>query len=346
MSTELNNIDLASAMVALAEQVRNQTNHQIITKQPSITFEEAYNMQLERRLTRGQSKGTIRNFNNTMKQFLSYLTTIGKDKNLDGVNNHDINRYVIGLRSRDLAATTINQQITHIKSLFKILITKKIIEIDPTDDLILETIVKKFRRTLTDSEIKKVILSFDLRNKMHLLGALLFLVHNDIACRVSELCRIRIENINLKTGEIHYYARKNNVDVVALLSPITIVSLKVYLKEAHDNKKKGNLFLKASSNGDSFTNERVTENYVRNIYKSAGDRAKLGFNLNTHIIRRTFVTRSIELGGDISMVQQLVGHKDIRSTVQYVHLSKKVLRQAHNSFGILNTLGKGRDDNE
>ncbi len=348
MNNELSNIDLANAVVALAKQVQNQSGNMIISpRKSSITFEEAYNMQIERRLTRGQQPGTIGTFNNSMKQFLSYLTDIRKDKNLELVTVQDINRYVIGLRSRQLAATTINQQITHVRSLFGSLISNKLLEIDPTVDLVLETIVKKFRRTLTDDEIKRVTLSFDLRNKLHFLGAMLFLIHNDIACRVSELCKIKIEDINLKNGELHYYARKNKVEVAAILSAITIVALKVFLKEVHDNKKSGYLFVKTSTDGSGFSKETVTENYVRNIYKAAGDRAGLDFTLSTHMIRRTFVTRSIELGGDISMIQQLVGHKDIRSTVQYVHLSKKVLRQAHNNFGTLNTLGKkGRDGNE
>lgn len=338
---ELSNTDVTAFANAFVKQIQNMASDGAISSKSPVTFEQAYNITIERKYSKGHSANTIKNFRGVMKQLLPFLMSIMKDNNLELVTVQDMNKYIVTLREKQLQPSTINSHITQIRTLFKTLIINGLIDKDPTIDFGLDIVVKKHRRILTISEIKRVFYSFDLRKKTHFLCNMIFLIHNDTACRVSELCEIRIEDINMKTSEIIYNAFKNKVEVRISLSPITIIALQVYLQEVHKNKKSGVLFVKTERNGREFSNEKLTTSYIRDLYREAGERAGLDFILNTHIVRRTFVTRAIEQGADISLVQKLVGHKDIKSTSQYVHFSKKTLRKAHSEFGTLNCLVRG-----
>ena len=65
------------------------------------------------------------------------------------------------------------------------------------------------------------MLSFDLRKITHIIGLSIFSLQNDIGCRVSELCDMRLESLDLNKLEITYTAKKNKVEVQTPISPIT-----------------------------------------------------------------------------------------------------------------------------
>jgi integrase/recombinase XerD len=66
-------------------------------------------------------------------------------------------------------------------------------------------------------------------------------------------------------------------------------------------------------------------NYVTRFIHHAD---KLGIDATSHSMRHTFATTLIENDVDISVVQQLLGHKDISTTVRYLKVRTKKKREA------------------
>jgi hypothetical protein len=55
-------------------------------------------------------------------------------------------------------------------------------------------------------------------------------------------------------------------------------------------------------------------------------RAKINKKVGIHGLRHSYATHLLEAGTDISYIQQLLGNKDIKTTLRYIHVSKKTIR--------------------
>lgn len=76
------------------------------------------------------------------------------------------------------------------------------------------------------------------------------------------------------------------------------------------------------------TGEPLSQAALRHALASACKRAKLTRKVNLHILRHCFATHSLEAGMNIKMLQTLLGHSSVETTMIYLHVSEVPLKAA------------------
>ena len=168
-------------------------------------------------------------------------------------------------------------------------------------------------KTFNQDEIAAIINS--IKNIKH--KTMLMLAYS-AGLRVSEVVSIKTYDIDSKRMTVMIRQAKGKKDRMAPLSPVLLVMLREYaLKYKPD--KKGWLF-EVLIKGTPYSSRSLQE-----VIQSAKQKVGIMKPGSIHSLRHSFATHLIDRGTDISMIQKLLGHNDIKTTLRYLHTSNKDL---------------------
>ncbi len=150
--------------------------------------------------------------------------------------------------------------------------------------------------------------------------------------RVSELCSLDRDKIDLNRGEMAIRGKGSKIRMV-FLSDDTRKIVKDYLAKRPDVDEA--LFIRIPKSG-SFSkdsNLRLTPRSIQRIIKKYSIKAGIvGKNVSPHTLRHSFATDLLRNGADIRSVQAMLGHASVTTTQIYTHVTDKQLREVHEKF--------------
>lgn len=129
--------------------------------------------------------------------------------------------------------------------------------------------------------------------------------------RLSELLNLKITDIDSGNNIIHIRNSKGNKDRVIMLSPILLKELREYYLVF-----KPNHYLLEGQAGGIYSAKSV-----QNIVREAARKAGIKKTVTPHMLRHSFATHLLENGTDIRFIQELLGHKSIKTTEVYTHIT-------------------------
>lgn len=135
--------------------------------------------------------------------------------------------------------------------------------------------------------------------------------------RLSELTNLMIKDIDSTQMTVTIRQGKGNRDRVVVLSEKLLLLLRDYFVEY---KPKEYLF-EGQSGG------KYSERSVQQVLKQTLAKAKINKEGSVHTLRHSYATHLIEQGTDIRFVQELLGHKNIKTTLIYTHLTDATKRK-------------------
>jgi len=147
--------------------------------------------------------------------------------------------------------------------------------------------------------------------------------------RISELCALSIDDVDLTRDEFSVRGKGDKVRVV-FLSDAAKETIKIYLAARKDMDDA--LFIRYGRKAHVGEEPRVTPRVVQRLLKSYATKAGITRKVTPHVIRHSFATDLLSNGADLRSVQALLGHANIATTQIYTHVTDKHLREVHKKF--------------
>jgi integrase/recombinase XerD len=147
--------------------------------------------------------------------------------------------------------------------------------------------------------------------------------------RISEACRLRVEDIDSRRGLIHVRLGKGAKDRYVMLSERLLAVLRRYWQQAHPQ---GGWLFPGRKPGKS-----ITPHAVDNALTKAMQTLKLKKRVTPHVLRHSFATHLLEAGSDIRLIQVLLGHASIRTTARYAQVSAAHVARTKSPLDLLGT---------
>jgi integrase/recombinase XerD len=183
--------------------------------------------------------------------------------------------------------------------------------------------VKQLPKVIDIHDVKKMIQCTE--NIKHKL--ILQLVYG-MGLRVSEIVAMKITDIDSKRMQVHIQSGKGKKDRMGNLPETLLEPLRTYYK-AYMPKK----YLFEGALGEQYSIRSAQA-----VFKDAMKRAHINKVVGIHGLRHSYATHLHEAGTDITLIQELLGHNQLSTTMGYTHVSKRNIEKVKSPLDSFDSL--------
>lgn len=173
--------------------------------------------------------------------------------------------------------------------------------------------------------------------------------------RLMEVCRLRVKDVDFERREIHVREGKGGKDRKTMLPQAMVAPLQEHLMVVSSQHQEdlmdgwgsvslpGGIAKKSpkaawdwpwqwlfpapnlhwNEEARLFRRHHLHQTVVQKEIRRAVQMLRLGKRVSCHTLRHSFATHLLEAGSDIRTIQELLGHKDVRTTMIYTHVLNK-----------------------
>jgi site-specific recombinase XerD len=138
--------------------------------------------------------------------------------------------------------------------------------------------------------------------------------------RVSEALNLRPTDIDSQRMVVCVRQGKGGKDRYVLLPQQTLKKLRAYWWECRPR-----IWLFPSRNGRT----PLPVSTVHRALKAAGQQSQIQKPISCHTLRHSYATHLLEKGVDLRTIQALLGHRNVRTTFIYMHLTQATMKKAY-----------------
>lgn len=257
----------------------------------------------------GRSPKTIAQYERTIKKLFITL-----QKNYTDMTVSDLRYFLAYEKSRGVSNRTLENTRVHISAFFTWLLDEELINKNPCRPIAPIRFTKEVKLPFSAVEIDAIRLACKNKKERAIIE---FLLASGV--RVSELCSIRLSDINFDTLAVIVREGKGSKQRTVYINDLAskhlveyLTSRNVYGDYLFYNKKK----------------DPLNPGGVRFLLKEIENRAGIN-NVHPHRFRRTFATGLANRGMDIQEIGKLLGHANLNTTLTYVYSSEEKIRTSY-----------------
>ncbi len=277
---------------------------------------------------KGYSNNTIVAYRNDLVQLVGYLAQerqMEEAPDWRKVDRDIIIGYILHLREREYASSTVARKIAALKSFFHFLFQTGFLADDPTATLDSPRVKKRLPRPVSPEDIERLLTTPEGESPKALRDRALLELLYATGMRVTELISLDLGSVDMDTGTVRCYGKGAKERLMPIHSR-AVKALRLYLEKGRPG------FLRDDEERALFLNprgRRLTRQGLWLIVKQYAERAGLSELITPHTLRHSFATHMLNRGANLRNVQHLLGHASLATTQVYTHVSKEGLREVY-----------------
>jgi site-specific recombinase XerD len=289
-------------------------------------------------IEKGRSILTVRNYDHYLTRFLEY-SKVTDPKKLTEIMVREYRLWLnrqpgtkVGRNVDTLKRKTQNYYLIALRAFLKYLRKRGIESLNP-ERIELAKVPDRSLDLISSQELDRLMSAPDEETLSGLRDKAILELFFSTGLRVSELCSLSQEDVDLSRDEFSVRGKGDKIRVV-FLSDMARNAIKAYLKERKDFDDA--MFIQYGKNAQNAATKnddlRLTPRSVQRIIKRYATISGITRKVTPHVIRHSFATDLLSNGADLRSVQALLGHANIATTQIYTHVTDKHLRDIHKKF--------------
>lgn len=268
----------------------------------------------------GKSGKTVESYVGDTSAFVAFLESKGVDFTGE-MKRFYITSYRNYLIENQYELSTINKKVNSIQSFNKYLVdngyTKNVVVDIVKDRVKLAYGSERQVEVLTDRQVEKILFYIQNEERVSKRNKMIVLLLLYTGLRVSELCDIKVKNIDFLTAHLKVFGKGGKVREVPL-KPEVVEAVKEYLVERSSNPFADSEYLIVGQRGV------LQRDAINTLLEKLTVKIGVDVRLKPHIFRHTFCTRLVSKGVPLTTVSKLAGHSSIDTTARfYINSSKE-----------------------
>jgi integrase/recombinase XerD len=246
---------------------------------------------------------------------------------LEQVERINIVKYFQWLRGAGISARSVARALAAIRGLFRFLVSERHLKKDPTENLENPKLWSTLPKSLQPSEVEALLAAPDRSTQDGLRDAAMLELLYATGLRVSELIKVRIDEVVLDAGFLRTIGKGSKERIVPFGDTARDVIVEYFEKSRPGLDKYSDPHLFLSRRGRPMSRQSFWMKITR-YARESGVKA----HISPHVLRHAFATHLLENGADLRSVQMMLGHADISTTQIYTHVSRARLQKMYDSF--------------
>ena len=275
------------------------------------------------RVEKGVSANTLDAYRRDVEKFAEFAA--GQGLALDKVTRDEIVDFLRHLYHRKLDSRSVARHLVTIRHFFRFALAEGLIREDPAETVESPRFRSSLPMFLTIAEVERLIAQPDAKTVVGLRDRAMVEVMYSAGLRVSELCKLRLNDIHYEKGYVRCIGKGDKERLVPI-GRRAVEIVRAYLAKSRPKLARENspplLFL--SRKGGECSRHGFWKT-ISDCGRQAGIRKKL----KPHMLRHSFATHLLDRGADLRAVQMMLGHSDIATTQIYTHVVEERLKQVY-----------------
>ena len=280
------------------------------------------------RYERNASPLTVQTYEESLREFESYLNLRDDGLSLDKVDADLIRDWMESLMDKGNTASTIDKKLSALRSFYRFSLKRKLVEKDPAHCITGPKKSKPLPQFLREGDMDELLDALEWKdNYKDVRARTILLLLYEAGLRRSELTGLDDEDVDFAVGQLKVTGKRNKQRIIPFGQELA-EALAGFMAIRDEQVARNSKALFLSDKG-----ERMTGNQVYAIvhkYLTAVTSLK---KRSPHVLRHTFATAMLNNGAGLESIKKLLGHESVSTTEIYAHTTfeqlKRVYKEAH-----------------